>query len=171
MSDASGYNVYGGGSSSSNDRGSNIQKRGPNAKLNNNNNSSNAAVLNSSGYDKSTFKASALSYQYTHNAASLSFLLPALFSILWYHDKSPLVVQVAIFVMLVIYLLDLINARDGLCVGVWVGALVLTMVSGFMTLLEVDDADATGSSMILYMLRLAVEGMSFCSWVSSVPCE
>jgi hypothetical protein len=71
------------------------------------------------------------------------------------------------FVMLVIYLLDLINARDGVCVGVWIGSLVLTMVSGFMTLLEVDDAEASGSAMILYLLRLAVEGMSFCSWVSA----
>ena len=64
-------------------------------------------------------------------------------------------------------LLDLINARDGLCVSVWIGALVVTMVSGFMTLLEVDDAEASGTAMILYMLRLAVEGMSFCSWVSA----
>lgn len=76
--------------------------------------------------------------------------------------------QVTLFVILVVYLLDLINARDGLCVAVWVGALIITMFSGFMTLLEIDDADATGRTMILYLSRLSVEGMHFCTWVSVI---
>jgi hypothetical protein len=111
--------------------------------------------------------AAGTNHNYSHNAASLPFLIPTLLSILWYHDESPLVLQVTIFVILVVYLLDLINARDGLCISVWVGALIITMFSGFMTLLEIDDADATGKTMLLYLSRLSVEGMHFCSWVSS----
>ena len=164
MSDASGYNIYGRDTS-------NVQKRGGTSsaaasRMSTSNNSTSAVAAY--GSQKVAAAAPAPpSYQYAHNTASLSFLLPTLLSILWYHDESPAVVQVAMFVTLVVYLLDLINARDGLCVSVWIGALVVTMVSGFMTLLEVDDAEASGSAMILYMLRLAVEGMSFCSWVSS----
>jgi hypothetical protein len=102
---------------------------------------------------------------YAHNIASLSWLLPTLFSILWWHD-SPFVVQIFMFVALSIYGLDLVNSRDGVAVGVWIGALVMTMTSGFATLLQVDDADATGGTVFLFLLRLSVEGMLFCSCVS-----
>jgi hypothetical protein len=60
------------------------------------------------------------------------------------------------------------NTRDALAVGVWIGAFVLTMASGFGTLLLVDDADASGGAMILFLLRLSVEGMQFCAIVSTV---
>ena len=105
--------------------------------------------------------------QYRHNFASAFFLLPTLISILWWHE-SPVIIQIFLFVILLLYGLDLINARDGLAVAVWIAALVLTMASGFGTLLQVDDADADGSTMILFLVRLAVEGMLFCSVVSSM---
>jgi hypothetical protein len=105
--------------------------------------------------------------QYQHNSSSLLFLIPSLASILWWHE-SFVVIQIFLFVSLVLYGLDLINARDALAVGIWVSALVLTMASGFGTLLQVDDADATGGAMILFLLRLSVEGMLFCSIVSTL---
>jgi hypothetical protein len=102
---------------------------------------------------------------YDHNAASLSFLLPALASVLWWHD-SIIIVQIFLFVVLVLYSFDLINSRDGVAMGVWIGALGMTIGSGYGTLLQVDDNDVSGSTMILFLLQLAVEGMMFCSWVS-----
>jgi hypothetical protein len=50
---------------------------------------------------------------------------------------------------------------------VWIAALVFTMSSGFATLLTIDDLEANGSTMILFLSRLAVEGMLYCSWVST----
>jgi hypothetical protein len=102
---------------------------------------------------------------YDHNVASLSFLLPALASVLWWHD-SIIIVQIFLFVVLVLYTLDLINSRDGVAIGVWIGALGMTIGSGYGTLLQVDDNDVSGGTMILFLLQLAVEGMMFCSWVS-----
>ena len=74
-------------------------------------------------------------------------------------------IHVFLFVTLVLYALDLANARDALTVGYWISALIMTMTSGFATLLQVDDSEASGGAMILYLLRLAVEGMFFCSMV------
>jgi hypothetical protein len=88
-------------------------------------------------------------------------------SILWWHD-SIVVVQIFLFVSLGLYALDLLNFRDGIAVGVWIGALIMTIASGFGTLLQVDDTSATGASMIKFLLQLAVEGMSFCIWVSGI---
>ena len=102
---------------------------------------------------------------YAHNAASLSFLVPALASILWWHD-SIIVLQIFLFVVLGLYALDLMNSRDGIAMGVWIGALVMTIASGYGTLLQVDDADAPGVPMIRFLLQLSVEGMIFCAWVS-----
>jgi hypothetical protein len=50
---------------------------------------------------------------------------------------------------------------------VWIAALVFTMSSGFATLLTIDDLEANGSTMVLFLSRLAVEGMLYCSWVST----
>lgn len=111
--------------------------------------------------------ATAEARQYSHNTASLFFLLPTLASILWWHE-SPVIIQIFLFVVLFLYGLDLINARDAMAVAIWIAALVLTMASGFGTLLQVDDADADGSTMILFLARLAVEGMLFCSMVSDM---
>jgi hypothetical protein len=69
------------------------------------------------------------------------------------------------------YALDLINARDSLTVASWISALVLTMLSGLGTLLQVDDSDASGGAMILYLIRLAVEGALFCLTVSTIGME
>lgn len=102
--------------------------------------------------------------RYTHNTSTLSFLLPGLASILWWHD-SPFTIQVFLFLCLLLYSLDLINARDALAVAVWICAVIMTITSGIGTLLQVDDADATGGTMILYLLRLAVEAALFCSMV------
>ena len=109
-------------------------------------------------------KTSAATNQYQHNSSALLLLTPALASILWYHD-SIVIIQIFIFVVLLLYGLDLMNSRDGLAVGIWIAALVLTMASGFGTLLQVDDADADGSNMILFLLRISLEGMLFCSMV------
>jgi hypothetical protein len=105
--------------------------------------------------------------QYRHNAASLLLLIPTLASILWWHE-SPVIIHIFLFVVLFLYGLDLINARDAMAVAIWIAALILTMASGFSTLLQVDDADADGSTMILFLVRLAVEGMFFCSMVSDM---
>ena len=86
---------------------------------------------------------------------------------MWWHE-SPVIIQIFLFIVLFLYGLDLINAKDALAVAVWIAALVLTMASGFGTLLQVDDADADGSTMILFLVRLAVEGMLFCSMVSNI---
>ena len=102
---------------------------------------------------------------YAHNAASLSFLVPALASILWWHD-SIIVLQIFLFVVLGLYALDLMNSRDGIAMGVWIGALVMTIASGYGTLLQMDDAEAPGVPMIRSLLELSVEGMIFCAWVS-----
>ena len=104
---------------------------------------------------------------YSHNLATLSFLLPTLASILWWHD-SIIVLQIFLFVALGLYALDLSNSRDGIAVGVWIGALSMTLASGYGTLLQMDDSNATGISMISCLLQLSVEGFSFCSWVSPI---
>jgi len=100
---------------------------------------------------------------YAHNAASLSYLIPALASVLWWHD-SIIIIQIFLFVVLMLYVLDLINSRDGVAMGVWISALVMCIGSGYATLLHVDDYDASGGTMILFLLQLVVEGMMFCSW-------
>jgi hypothetical protein len=104
--------------------------------------------------------------QYQHNWTALLFLVPTLLSILWWHE-SAWVIQVFLFVVLTVYALDLINTRDGTITCIWIGALVLTMTSGFGTLLQVDDAEATGGALIFYMLSLATEGILFCTMVRS----
>lgn len=106
-------------------------------------------------------ESSSSSQQYQHNTIILSFLLPSLVSVLWWHE-SPVVLESVLILGLIIYAIDLMNARDALTVAVWISALLVTMVSGFCTLLMVDDADATGATMILYLVRLAVEGSLFC---------
>jgi hypothetical protein len=73
-----------------------------------------------------------------------------------------------LFVALGLYALDLLNSRDGIAVGVWIGAFGMTIASGFGTLLQVDDSSSTGVSMINFLLQLSVEGMSFCTWVSEI---
>jgi hypothetical protein len=103
--------------------------------------------------------------QYRYNAESSFALCTTLASILWWHE-SPIIIQIFLFVALVLYGLDLINSRDALAVAVWIAAFVLTMASGIGTLLLVDDADASGVSMIVFLLQLAVEGMLFCCMVS-----
>lgn len=100
---------------------------------------------------------------YSHNVAALLFLVPTLASILWWHD-SIIVLQIFLFIALGLYALDLLNSRDIIAVGVWIGALSMTIASGYGTLLQVDDASATGVSMIKFLLQLSVEGMSFCTW-------
>ena len=101
---------------------------------------------------------------YKHNLISLSFLLPTLASILWWHE-SAVVIEIFLFMALILYALDLINSRDAVAVCLWIAALILTMASGFGMLLQVDDAEATGASSIFYLLRLAVDGMLFCAMV------
>lgn len=100
---------------------------------------------------------------YTHNGASLSFLIPALASVLWWHD-SIIIIQIFLFVVVALYALDLINSRDCVAIGVWIGALVMTIGSGYATLLQVDDNYVSGGAMILLLLQLAIEGMMFFSW-------
>jgi hypothetical protein len=102
--------------------------------------------------------------QYQQNSTALLFLVPTLLSILWWHE-SAWVIQVFLFVVLTVYAMDLINTRDGTLTCIWMGVLVLTMASGFGTLLQVDDAEATGGALIFYMLRLTVEGILFCAMV------
>jgi hypothetical protein len=137
----------------------------------NNNNNMMTAVTNRNGNNNTT------NNYYSHNGSSLFFLVPTLLSILWVHDDTPFVMEVFIFIALVLYGLDLMNARDGIAVGVWVSALLLTLASAFGTLVGqvVDDTDTTamggGSKLILLFLgRLAVEGMVFCSWVRHYVC-
>eukprot|EP00980_Cylindrotheca_fusiformis_P021365 scaffold8240_cov133-Cylindrotheca_fusiformis.AAC.10 len=98
--------------------------------------------------------------QYRYNAESLFALGATLSSILWWHE-SPIIIQIFLFVALILYGLDLVNSRDALAVAVWVAAFVLTIASGIGTLLLVDDADASGVSMIVFLLQLAVEGVFF----------
>jgi asparagine N-glycosylation enzyme membrane subunit Stt3 len=86
--------------------------------------------------------------------------------VLWWHE-SPVVLQTLLVLALILYALDLINARDSLTVVSWISALVLTMLSGLGTLLQVDDSDASGGVMILHLVRLAVEGSLFCLMVST----
>lgn len=104
---------------------------------------------------------------YAHNAATLSFLVPSLASVLWYHD-SIIVLQVFLFIGLGLYALDLMNSRDGVAVGVWIAALGMTIASGCGTLLKEDDSNVTSISFINFLLQFAVEGMSFCAWVSGI---
>lgn len=73
-----------------------------------------------------------------------------------------------LFVALGLYALDLLNSRDGIAVGVWIGAFGMTIASGYGTLLQVDESSSTGVSMINFLLQLSVEGMSFCTWVSEI---
>jgi hypothetical protein len=103
--------------------------------------------------------------QYQHNGTIACFLLPSLVSVLWWHE-SPVVLQTLLILGLLLYALDLMNARDSLMVTSWISALVLTMLSGISTLLQVDDSEASGGEMILYLIRLAVEGCLFCLLVS-----
>ena len=105
--------------------------------------------------------------QYQYNAASMFALCSTLVSILWWHE-SPIVIQIFLFVALALYGLDLINSRDTLTVGLWIAALILSVTSGIGTLLLVDDNDAVGNNMILFLLQLGVESMFFCSMVSGV---
>jgi hypothetical protein len=102
--------------------------------------------------------------QYEHNSTALALLLPSLLSILWRHE-SPIILQTLLILGLILYALDMVNARDALAIVAWISALVMTMVSGFATLLQVDDSEATGGAMILYLIRLAVEGLFFCTMV------
>lgn len=102
--------------------------------------------------------------QYDHNPTALAFLIPSLLSILWWHE-SPIILQTLLILGLILYGLDMVNARDALAVVAWISALIMTMVSGFATLLQVDDSEATGGAMILYLIRLAVEGLFFCTMV------
>ena len=102
--------------------------------------------------------------QYEHNSEAFALLLPSLLSILWWHE-SPAILQTMLILGLILYGLDMINARDAVAVVAWISALVMTMVSGFATLLQVDDSEATGSAMILYLIRLTVEGLFFCTLV------
>ena len=110
------------------------------------------------------------SNQYQHNIACSCFLLPSLASILWWHE-SPVILQVFLFYALVVYAMDLMNTRDGMAVILWLGAPVMTMVSGFGTLLQAEDAEATGGAMILYLVQLAVEGLLFVSIVRIKVCD
>lgn len=102
-----------------------------------------------------------------NSAATLSFLIPSVASILWFHDSAT-IVQCFLSASLILYALDLIDSKDGLAVGVWIVAFLLTMASGFGMLLQVDDADATGGAMLGYMAQLAVEGVLYCSWVRTM---
>lgn len=78
-------------------------------------------------------------------------------------------IQIFAFVGLILYGMDLCNARDSLAVSVWIAAFILTMASGIGSLLLVDDADAVGVSMLLYLLQLLVEGVLFFSMVRDLP--
>lgn len=102
--------------------------------------------------------------QYQHNFAASMYILPSLLSILWWHE-SKVILQIFLFLGLILYSLDLINARDSVAVVTWISALLMTMASGFGTLLQVDDSEASGMAMILYLARLSVEGMLFCTMV------
>jgi hypothetical protein len=103
--------------------------------------------------------------QYKYNTESLFVISTTLASILWWHE-SHIMIQIFLFVALVLYGLDLINARDTLAVAVWIAAFVLTIASGIGTLLLVDDEDASAGNTLVYFLQLAVEGMFFCLIVS-----
>ena len=103
--------------------------------------------------------------QYQYNGASMFALCSTLVSILWWHE-SPIVIQIFLFIALTLYGLDLINSRDTLTVGLWIAALILSVTSGIGTLLLVDDNDAVGSNMILFLLQLGVESMFYCTMVS-----
>lgn len=103
--------------------------------------------------------------QYEHNYSALAFLLPTLLSIIWWHE-SPALLQTLLIMGLILYGLDMANARDAMAVVTWLSALSMTLVSGFVTFLQVDESDATGSGRILYVVLLAVEGMFFCTLVS-----
>jgi len=79
-----------------------------------------------------------------------------------------MVVQTVLIVTLILYGIDLMNARDAFSVVSWFSAIILTVISALSTLLQVDDADAVnGGIMILYLIRLTVEGCFFCLMVSS----
>ena len=131
----------------------------------NHQNSQSSYVLPSTPTEKR--RATGSSSTYAHNAATLSFLVPTLASVLWWHE-SILVLQIFLFIGLGLYALDLMNSRDGVAVGVWIAALDMTIASGCGTLLQVDDSEATSSSTINFLLQFTVEGMSFCSWVSGI---
>lgn len=101
---------------------------------------------------------------YRHGSQSLTSLCVTFASLLWWHE-SAVIIQIFAFVGLILYGLDLCNARDSLAVSVWVAAFVLTMASGVGSLLLVDDADAVGVNMLIYLLQLLVEGVLFFSMV------
>jgi hypothetical protein len=101
---------------------------------------------------------------YQHNLQSLTSLCTTLASLLWWHE-STIIIQIFAFVGLILYGLDLCNARDSLAVSVWIAAFILTMASGIGSLLLVDDADAVGVNMLVYLLQLLVEGVLFFSMV------
>ena len=86
-------------------------------------------------------------------------------SILWFHGDTLWVLQLCLILALILYAVDLMNLRDVTLSLVWIFSVVFTMASGFATLLQVDDADATGSHMLFYLLRLTVEGLLFLSMV------
>jgi len=102
-------------------------------------------------------------FQYEHNAVALSFLVPALVSILWWHD-SIVVLQAFLFIALGLYALDLLNSRDGLATGAWIAAVAMAIASGYGALQQDDEVAVSDIAMMRFLLQLAVEGMLFCAW-------
>ena len=107
--------------------------------------------------------------EYQHNVKSMMALFPSLASILWWHESS-VIIQIFLFMALILYGLDLMNARDALAVVIWNAAFVLSIASGIGSLLLLDDNDAAGGSMVLALLQLGVESMFFCCMVSLFVC-
>jgi hypothetical protein len=103
--------------------------------------------------------------QYEHNTTALAFLVPSLISILWWHE-SAILVQTLLVLGLILYGLDMVNARDAMAAMTWVSAFIMTIVCGFATFFQVDELDAKGIAMLFYVLVLAVEGIFFCTLVS-----
>jgi len=100
-----------------------------------------------------------------HNGIIAFFLVPPLFLALWNH-VSPYPLQTFLYVALIIYALDLANFRDLFIGMVWVGALIMTFVSGGTALFDGNDDEAAASHVPLIVMRLFCETLLFVCVVS-----
>lgn len=64
------------------------------------------------------------------------------------------------------YAIDLANFRDFYVGMLWFGAIIMTVVSGGTGLLGVQDDEATGTNMVLVMMKMFCDGLLFVCVVS-----
>ena len=103
---------------------------------------------------------------YQHNGLMTVYLgIPFSLFLLSHVSQTPL--QVFLYVGLVIYASDLANLKEWTLSAFWVGWFVMTVTNLWTTLLEMEDGNSPGGSMLVTLLRIFVESLLFLCMVST----